>query len=70
MKPLQTLGEELKGFGGHLECTVCGMKRPLGNVGNKLSNGWPMCCGLTMQWYTRRELQQLGRQAIESSENA
>jgi hypothetical protein len=55
----QSLGEELKGFGGHLECTVCGHKRPLGNFGAKLSNGWPMCCGSTMRWFTRKELEAL-----------
>jgi hypothetical protein len=51
-----SIGSELQGFGGHLECTVCGHKAPLGNVGRRLSVGWPKCCGYTMRWWTNREL--------------
>jgi hypothetical protein len=52
----KSLGQELKSFGGHLECTVCGNKQPLRNVGYKLSNGWEKCCGYTMRWITQNEL--------------
>lgn len=48
--------DNLKSFGGHLECTECGFKQPLGNTTNKMNNGWPVCCGLTMHWYTQKEL--------------
>lgn len=52
------LGEELKSLGGILRCEQCGLQRPLGNIGNKLANGWPKCCGLTMRWVTDRELKE------------
>lgn len=52
------IGEELKGFGGILRCESCGLKRPLGNIGIKLQNGWPKCCGYTMRWVTDRELRE------------
>lgn len=49
------IGADLNGLGGHLECTVCGHRRPLGNIGRKLANGWPKCCGYTMRWITARQ---------------
>ena len=52
----ETIGKELRGFGGYLRCTCCGKKRPLGDAGAKLSRGWPKCCGYTMRWYTQSEL--------------
>jgi hypothetical protein len=50
------IGNDLQGFGGHLECTVCGREQPLGDVGVKLADGWPKCCGYTMSWMTQRLL--------------
>lgn len=50
------IGGDLQGFGGLLRCRECGNERALGNVGDKLANGWPKCCGYTMRWITRREL--------------
>lgn len=49
------IAEDLKGFSGHLECTVCHRSQPLGNVGGKLRAGWPKCCNLTMRWITARQ---------------
>lgn len=50
------IGSDLQGFGGHLKCTVCDRVQPLGNVGNKFRSGWPKCCGYTMRWWTRRQI--------------
>jgi len=50
------IGSELQGFGGHLECQTCGRVASLGNVGGKLRDGWPKCCGYTMRWVTQRQL--------------
>lgn len=49
----------LEDFGGYLQCEICGLKRPLGHAGNKLSSGWPKCCGYTMRWYTRKGLEKM-----------
>lgn len=54
----QKLDDELKGFDGILRCEKCGLTRGLGNIGNKLQNGWPKCCGYTMRWVTDRELKE------------
>ena len=48
--------KELQSFGGYLMCTRCGKKSPLGDVGYKLKNGWPKCCGYTMRWVTAKEV--------------
>lgn len=53
---VEAIGNELQGFGGFLRCETCGTKRPLGNVGAKLANGWPKHCGYTMRWWTRRQV--------------
>lgn len=53
------IGDTLQSFGGYLECTECGHKKPLGNAGNKLANGWPKCCGYTMRWFTQKELDEM-----------
>lgn len=50
-----SLGETLKGFGGLLRCMTCGREKPLGDPGEKLSEGWPRCCGYTMRWITERQ---------------
>lgn len=49
----QKIGDELQGFGGHLKCNTCRHTQELGNVGNKISNGWPQHCGYTMTWITK-----------------
>jgi hypothetical protein len=49
---MEKLAEELKAFGGYLECNICGKKEPIGNIENQLSNGWKKCCGYTMTWIT------------------
>ena len=56
VKMFGELSETLKSFGGHFECKVCGNKKPLGNIKDKLVNGWPMCCGYTMMWIAENEL--------------
>lgn len=50
------IAENLQGFGGILRCETCGHKKLLGNVGNKLTNGWPKHCGYTMRWWTQRQI--------------
>ena len=47
---------DLTGFGGYLRCETCGHRQTLGNVANKLRNGWPKCCGYTMRWWTQRQV--------------
>ncbi len=42
----------------HLECMECGKKQPVGGVAQKLANGWPECCGLTMRLFTVRETEE------------
>jgi len=50
--------KELDSLGGHLECTKCHKTKQLSKnkISYYLSNGWPECCGQTMQWYTQKEL--------------
>jgi hypothetical protein len=50
------LAETLAGMGGHLECNRCRRVQPLGDVGAKLSGGWPLCHRQTMTWVTARQL--------------
>jgi hypothetical protein len=52
----QQLGGALSGFGGELRCMTCGRVSPLGDVGDRLTNGWPKCCGYTMRWVTARQM--------------
>lgn len=47
--------KNLESFGGHLECTVCGHKKPLGRTSVYLAQGWPKHCGYTMTWITARQ---------------
>ena len=60
------LADTLAAMGGHLECTDCGRIEALGDVGSKLSGGWPVCCRYTMQWVTARQLAE--RAAEKASE--
>lgn len=48
------VADDLKHFGGHLECLRCGKIKPLGDISDKLKNGWPKCCGYTMRWITNK----------------
>jgi hypothetical protein len=51
--------EELRNFGGHLECNTCGAVKPLGDPKARVQGeGWPKCCGYTMTWWTARLLAQ------------
>jgi hypothetical protein len=50
------IANDLQGFGGFLRCETCGDARPLGDVGAKLTNGWPKHCGYTMRWWTQRQI--------------
>jgi hypothetical protein len=50
------IASDLDGFGGYLRCSTCGHKKVLGNIGSKLANGWPKCCGYTMTWWTQRQI--------------
>ena len=52
-KVINNLADELKDFGGYLECKYCGKKKPLGDIGKYLSSGWEECCGYTMTWITK-----------------
>ena len=51
-----SIGGDLQTYGGVLRCSSCGKRRALGNVGDRLRNGWPMCCGYTMMWWTQRQI--------------
>lgn len=51
-----TIGDELKGFGGVLQCLTCGKELPLDSPSDKLLNGWPKCHGYTMRWWTQRQV--------------
>lgn len=42
--------------GGFLRCGTCGARQELGDVAAYLSSGWPTCCGLTMTWWTQRQI--------------
>lgn len=50
------IAKDLSKLGGLLRCNTCEFEQPLGNVGEKLSMGWPKHCGYTMTWVTAREL--------------
>ena len=52
----EALGDELIGFGGVLRCETCKRIQALGDVGSKLKDGWPKCCGYTMRWWTQRQI--------------
>lgn len=49
---------DLAGLGGILRCGQCGTEDGLSTYGiaSYLRDGWPVCCGYTMTWVTRREL--------------
>lgn len=48
-------------FGGHLECMTCHQRADLGDPMQRLHGlGWPMCCGHTMRWLSRFELENEG----------
>lgn len=52
----EKIAKDLAPIGGVLRCTTCQRERPLGDVGAKLRDGWPTCCGYTMRWITQRQL--------------
>jgi len=49
------VAEDLQGFGGHLECGVCGLTQSLESIGYFLMAGWPKHCGYTMTWVTAKQ---------------
>lgn len=57
MEIQKKIGDNLKSFGGHLQCRECGIKQPLGDIGHKMAHGWPKCCGYTMRWITDNEIE-------------
>lgn len=48
-KVANKIANDLKNFGGYLECQTCGKRKELGSIANKLSNSWPKCCSYTMR---------------------
>jgi hypothetical protein len=45
-----------EGERGILRCAKCSSTQDLGDTGHRLANGWPKCCGLTMTWWTQRQI--------------
>lgn len=52
----ESIGADLRSFGGYLRCEECGARCDLGDVGERLANGWPKHCGYTMRWWTARQV--------------
>lgn len=52
----EKIGGELQGMGGFLRCSECGLRAKVGDVGRRLREGWPKCCGYTMTWWTQRQI--------------
>lgn len=52
----EAVGADLQAFGGFLQCGACGHREELGDVGSRLRDGWPKCCGYTMTWWTQRQI--------------
>lgn len=52
------IGEALGGFGGFLRCESCGASEAMTDerAGRYTAHGWPRCCGSTMRWWTRRQI--------------
>ena len=51
------LSDALSGFGGYLRCRTCGHSEDLGDPGRRVTGeGWPQCCGYTMEWITQRQI--------------
>ena len=44
--------------GGFLRCETCGASRSLTaeKASRYMGAGWPKCCGLTMRWWTQRQI--------------
>lgn len=50
----------------HLECSTCGKRREVGDVGRKFQLGWPTCCkGHTMHLFTQRQVDAEAVVAVE-----
>lgn len=50
----EAMREELQKYGGVLRCSRCGNEKPLGDIAERLEQGWPVCCGLTMSWIVKK----------------
>lgn len=53
-----TIADKLKSFGGILRCTVCNYEEPINKISGQLETGWKKCCGYTMRWVTKKELEE------------
>jgi hypothetical protein len=40
----------------HLECEDCGRREDVGDLADRLANGWPKCCGFTMLLVTEHSI--------------
>ena len=58
----------LDGFGGYLRCRTCHHSQDLGDPGRRgvMGEGWPKCCGYTMEWITQRQIDSGERPAREA----
>jgi hypothetical protein len=50
------IGQDLDARGGLLRCHRCKREQPMRGAGGYLRDGWPECCGETMEWLTARQL--------------
>lgn len=52
------IGDALTPLGGYLRCETCRDGHPMapGEAGRYTAAGWPKCCGYTMRWWTRRQI--------------
>lgn len=61
LKQMSKWQQDLGGLaqmGGYVECQNCRLKVGLQPeaIKNYLQNGWPKCCGQTMQWVTQKQI--------------
>jgi hypothetical protein len=56
--PVSLAGDfaDLAKLGGLLRCDTCKGVLPLGDVRRRVAEGWPLCCGFTMIWWTQSEV--------------
>jgi len=54
------LNTSLNAFGGELRCIECGRVTPMSedDASHYTAQGWPRCCGYTMRWVTRRQIEE------------
>lgn len=49
------ISSNMKGKYSHIECVPCGKKSVVGNIGQRLREGWPRHCGHRMVLVRRGE---------------